>query len=52
MQGNGVDLNIISWRGGGGRGGGAKFNFCFVRGGEVRLNFETYFTHFPTPQSP
>ena len=27
---------------------GAKVNFCLVRRG-VRLNFEPYFAHFPTP---
>ena len=41
--GGGVDLNIISrW------GGIVEINFCLVRGG-VRLNFEPYFIHFPTP---
>ena len=40
-RGGGVDLNIISgW-------GKVTFNFRSVRGG-VRLNFEPYFTHFPT----
>ena len=28
--------------------GGTKVNFCLVRGG-VRLNYEAYFAHFPTP---
>ena len=28
--------------------GGAKVNFCLVRRW-VRLNFEPYFAHFPTP---
>ena len=34
-----------------GDGGGVKVNFCLVRRG-VRLNFEPYFAHFPTPPPP
>ena len=33
--------------------GGTKVNFCLARGGGgVRLNFEPYFAHFPTPPPP
>ena len=31
-----------------GEGGGTKVNFCLMRGG-MRLNYEAYFAHFPTP---
>ena len=42
--GGGFDLNIIS------RLGRIKVKVCFVRRGEgCELNFEPYFTHFPTP---
>ena len=31
--------------------GGVEINFCLMRG-EVRLDFEPYFIHFPTPPHP
>ena len=43
--GRGVNLNIIS------RWGEVKVNFRLVRGG-LRLNFERYFSHFPTLPPP